>query len=148
MEQSIQAPTEDDIGRIARQLIRAQALVEEATGRTLQDSLADLDLLQTVVDSGVLGPESTFDAQCVGVAFGRVLVAELDGFDWAVVEDEYGRDPALRYGDTTLLLFPLTMISKRTDDGERPDVRELYEGVSSHVAHIIANELPSASAED
>jgi len=30
-----------------------------------------------------------------------------------MVEDEHGRDPAVRIPKTTIILFPMTMISKR-----------------------------------
>jgi len=32
--------------------------------------------------------------------------------EWVTVEDEYGKDPALRFPGTTVIAFPLTMISK------------------------------------
>ena len=35
-----------------------------------------------------------------------------------MVEDEKGRDPAIRIPGTTVILFPLTMISKRIERGE------------------------------
>jgi len=52
---------------------------------------------------------------------------EINGLDWWIVEDEYGRDPCLRYEHTTLQINPLTMISKRLERGERVSERELYE---------------------
>jgi hypothetical protein len=61
-----------------------------------------------------------------------------------MVEDEYGRDPALRYKDTTLLVFPQTMISKRIEDGEGVDVRELFDGLRERVEEIRAENHPGA----
>lgn len=42
-----------------------------------------------------------------------------------MIEDEYGRDPALLVSAAPVLLFPLTMISKRIEKGETVDVSEL-----------------------
>jgi hypothetical protein len=39
-----------------------------------------------------------------------------------MVADEYGRDPALRCPGTTVIVFPLTMISKRIEAGESVSV--------------------------
>jgi hypothetical protein len=45
-----------------------------------------------------------------------------------MVTDEYGRDPALMVPKTTILAYPLTAISKRVEDGEKVDVRHLFQG--------------------
>jgi hypothetical protein len=49
------------------------------------------------------------------------------GFHWITVEDEYGQDPAIQFGETSIIAFPLTMVSKRVERGEALDVRDLYE---------------------
>ena len=46
-----------------------------------------------------------------------------------MVEDEQGRDPALRLKGTSVLLFPMTMIAKRIERGEAVDVYDLFGGV-------------------
>jgi hypothetical protein len=56
------------------------------------------------------------------------------------VEDEYGRDPALRLPGTTIMTFPLTMISKRLERGESIDVKELFQGVCEHVCQMRENQ--------
>ncbi len=112
---------------LARQVLLVRELGAAHLGRGLSDDDTDLDVLQRLLDLGVPGPEQTFELQCLGIVFGRRVVAALDGVDWVIVEDEYGRDPALRYLRTSLLVFPLTMISKRVEDGEQVRVRELFE---------------------
>jgi len=67
--------------------------------------------------------------QSMGVVFGDVFVQDM-GFHWIMVEDEYGRDPAIKFQDTSVLLFPLTMISKRIERGETIDVFDLYNGLA------------------
>ncbi len=84
-----------------------------------------------------IGTDQTYDLQSLGLIFGQVFLQRHQGFDWWMVEDEYGRDPALRYKETSLLLFPLTMISKRLEDGEEFDLEELFNGLSANVAEII-----------
>jgi hypothetical protein len=54
-----------------------------------------------------------------------------------MVEDEYGRDPAIRYKETSLLVFPMTMISKRVEDGEELNVIELFDGLAKQLAELI-----------
>ena len=45
-------------------------------------------------------------------------------------------DPAIRMPKTTIILFPLTMISKRIERGEEVDVFDLFNGVVAKVEEI------------
>ena len=47
-EQKIEAPTEDDVARIARQLMHAGSVAEEISGKSLDGTLADLTVLQAI----------------------------------------------------------------------------------------------------
>ena len=70
-------------------------------------------------------PAETWKLQSLRVAFGDAL-EEYMKLKWVVVEDEYGRDPALRDDNTSLKLYPLTMISKRVEEGEEVDAFGLF----------------------
>jgi hypothetical protein len=133
---TITPPEHADIQELAQQLLLAKQVVLDATGAKLSDSEDDLELLQAVIDAGVLHPDQTYEWQSLGLVFGRVLVATYPGFDWVVVEDEHGRDPALRYEQTSILVFPLTMISKRIEDGETVSVRALFDGLLEHLDEL------------
>jgi len=58
---------------------------------------------------------------------------------WVTVEDEYGRDPAVELPGTTILVFPLTMISKRIEQGEEVDIYDLFDGLCTKVREMKAN---------
>lgn len=138
MTQRIEAPNEQDIDRIAHQLIHAGELTTEVTGQPLTNRLSDLQLLQQVLDAGVIEPEATYSLQALGVAFGKVFVNNNEHYDWWMVEDEYGRDPAVRYKETSLLVFPQTMISKRIEDGEPIELQAFYEDLVDQLEEIRA----------
>ncbi len=140
--QRIEAPTAEDIDQIARQLLHAATLVREVTGTELTGQLADLSLIQHVLDAKLIEPEATYSLQSLGIAFGKTFVENGEHDDWWMVEDEYGRDPAVRDKDTTLLAFPQTMISKRIEDGEAVDVRELFDGLRERLEQIRAENHP------
>lgn len=144
MEQKIVAPTRADLRAIAMQLMHASELVSEATGLALAGTVADLAALQKVIDSKIVEPEATYSLQALGLAFGKVFIGTQTNYDWWMVEDEYGRDPAIRYKQTTLLLFPKTMISKRIEDGEQVDVVEIFEGLKETVREVLAEHYPDA----
>jgi hypothetical protein len=144
MPQTIEAPNESDIDRIARQLIHANQVVEQATRKSLSGVVADLALIQSALDAKVIEPEATYSLQALGIAFGKVFVGNNEFYDWWMVEDEYGRDPAIRFKETTLLVFPQTMISKRIEDGQHVAVREMYEGLREQLEEIRHESYPDA----
>lgn len=133
MSQQIEAPTETDVDRIARSLIHANDLAKSIVGEALSGDERDLDLIQHILNSRQLEREATYSLQALGMAFGKVFVENNAGFDWWMVEDEYGRDPAVRYKQTSMLAFPMTMILKRVEDGEPVEVRDLYAGLQQRL---------------
>jgi hypothetical protein len=136
MDQRIEAPTDSDIDRIAKQLIHAESVVIDIAGRAFDGSRADLSAIQSVLDAGAVERDATYTLQSLGMAFGKVFIEQHPGFDWWMVEDEYGRDPAIRFGQTSLLAFPQTMISKRIEDGERVDIEDLFDGLSRRLVEL------------
>ncbi|MEH6627195.1 MAG: DUF3806 domain-containing protein [Motiliproteus sp.] len=127
MQQMISVPSQEDIEQLSKQL----KFIEMRIGLIVQDaafdgSLNDLDLLQQALDSGQISAEDTVDLQSLGVPFGQLFINNNPGFDWWMVDDEIGRAACLRYRETDLLLYPLTLISKRIEEGEAVNIRQLF----------------------
>ena len=136
-DQKIEPPTEKDIENIAMGVVHAGQVIEQALGEDIDGTRNDLALIQRLLDQGVVEPEATYTLQALGLAFGRAFLNEFPDYDWWMVEDEYGRDPAIRYKETSLLVFPMTMISKRVEDGEELNVIELFDGLAKQLAELI-----------
>ncbi len=83
--------------------------------------------------------EQTYELQCMGIVLGDAFVQEMK-MEWVVVEDSYGRDPAVRMPGTSVIVFPLTMISKRIEAGEDVDVFDLFNGLAAMVDEKVAGE--------
>lgn len=73
--------------------------------------------------------------QCLGIVLGDAFVQELK-VEWVAVEDGSGRDPAVRLPGTSVILFPLTMISKCIERGDKVDVFDLFNAVAAKVEEI------------
>ncbi|CAH1652974.1 conserved hypothetical protein [Hyphomicrobiales bacterium] len=86
-----------------------------------------LRIIQALLTPGMIEPDETWKLQSLGITFGDALAQEL-GLAWTVVDDAVGRDPALRDAESGLIIFVLTMISKRVENGEEIDVRDLFDG--------------------
>jgi len=135
-QQTVTMPSPDDLERLQdqRQVVNA-ILAEHYQPASLSGTRADLALLQKVLDDRVLTPDQTYELQSLGIALGDVMAAGL-GLHWVTVEDQYGRDPALQYEDTSLIVYPLTMISKRVERGESTQVAWLVETTQEQLTKL------------
>lgn len=142
MTQTIETPNPEDIERIALLLVHAAELVQSATGEALSATPADLDLLQRTLDAGLPAENAALSLQALGMAFGKVLADENSDYDWWMVQDEYGRDPALRFRETPLLVFPQTMIARRVEEGQPVELRTMYADLRKRLDTICAENFP------
>lgn len=135
MEQKITAPNDADLAHIEKQRGWARDHYEPDAQHKYGTVEGKLRLLDTVIRSKWIEPSETWKLQSLGIALGDALVQAL-GLSWVMVEDEQGRDPALRDDGTTTIVFPLTMISKRIERGEDVDVRELFALICKRVSEM------------
>lgn len=104
---------------------------------SLPTTKADLPVLQQLIDDRVFSPEQESEWSCVGVAFGDVLAAEF-GLHWCAYSDEQGAEPALRLDETSITLFPRSMILKRVESGEEINLADLIEGIAASIEELKA----------
>ena len=135
-DQKVYFPSSQDIEVLAHQ----RAVIEKLLSPSDLESKyitapGKLGTLRAVIAANMFKANQTFELQCMGVVLGDAFVLDM-GFHWVVVEDEYGRDFALRYKDTSVIVFPITMISKRVERGETVDVFDLYNGVANRFEEI------------
>lgn len=102
-----------------------------------------LRLLATILDHAWVDAADTLKLHCLGVGFGDALAQAL-GLEWVMVEDEYGRDPALRAEGSSLRLFPLTSLAKRIERGEQVDIRALFQQACAQVRRLAQDADPDA----
>jgi hypothetical protein len=95
-----------------------------------------LYLLQTILDKKFYKKDETWELQSLGITFGDALAEKLN-LEWVEIEDDYGIDPALRYKETSILLFPLTMISKRIENDEEINIEEFFHGVCNKINELV-----------
>ena len=140
----IEAPTQDDIERIAHSLMHARQTVMDILQAELDGSQGDLPLIQRALDSGFIDPESEYTIQALGLTFGKVFVNTEPDYDWWMISDEYGRDPAVRYRRSTLTFHPQDMLLKRIEDGVKVDVVDLYAQLRSQLREIVEGGVDGA----
>lgn len=142
MTQKVEAMSEDDTQQIERQRNWVRDHSDLGSKHLYETLEGKLSLIEAILGNNWIKGDETWKLQSLGIAFGDSLAQEL-GMQWVTVEDEYGRDPALHDHGTTIVLFPLTSISKRIERGETVDVRELFERACLTVTRLRAELAPN-----
>ena len=135
MEQKCKPLNRDDIANLAAKRAWVFEHYDEAARHKYDTLDGKLSLLDAILRNKWIAPSETLRLQCLGVTFGDALTQKL-GMTWVAVEDQYGRDPALILHGTSILMFPLTSISKRIERGEEVDVYGLFEDACSTIERL------------
>ncbi|HKA06951.1 MAG TPA: DUF3806 domain-containing protein [Gemmataceae bacterium] len=106
--------------------------------KRLTGTAADISLLQKILDGGPYTDSAEGELVALGTSLGDLLAQALN-LRWVRYSDEYGSDLALRYEKTSIAIFPRDMIVKRVENGEDPDLQDLYDGVIREVKQLIAS---------
>ena len=123
-----------ELRRLKAQRKIVRELARRHVGRpTTGASLEDLRVIQAILERAGLERDQTFELQALGVALGDVMAAQL-GLEWIALQDDFGRSRALRFGETDVVIFPVTMISKRIEAGLPVSVEELWEKTRKTIA--------------
>ncbi|GAB1258931.1 DUF3806 domain-containing protein [Aurantivibrio plasticivorans] len=141
MTAQIEAPSGADMEKIALLLACSQEIASEALGQTMDASLDDLNRIQALLDEGIEGDQKTLALQALGMTFGQVIATQNTDYDWWIIDDEDGRDPCLRFGETELLIYPQTIISRRIEAGETVDVSALYHSLCEQLDEVAQHQL-------
>ena len=135
MDQTCEPLNRDDIADLAAKRTWVCEHYEEAARHKYNTLDGKLTLVDTILRNNWIAPDETLKLQCLGVTFGDALAQRL-GLTWVAVEDKYGRDPALTLEGTSVLVFPLTSISKRIERGEEVEVYRLFEDACSTIERL------------
>ncbi len=103
----------------------------------------DLQAIQSLLDRSGPHRSDPLTLEGLGVILGDVLARKLD-LHWVTLTDSAGSTPALRYRESSIILFPTDMIVKRVERGEAVDVVDLFNTIVQHVRQMIASGKYSA----
>lgn len=134
--QKVSLPKPADLERFATQrAVIERFLADDDSRQKYKKAVGKLGTLRGLLALNKFKPDQTYELQCMGIVLGDAFVQEL-GMEWIMVEDEHGTDPAVRVPDTTVIIYPLTMISKRVERGETVDVFDLFNGITDQIDQL------------
>lgn len=116
---------------------RIDELARRHFGRQLNGTQAnDFQVLQRLLDEGIVGPQQTSELQAMGFILGERLKSAY-GLNWVVYFDKYGRSRSLQVpGKSKEFIFPVTQVSRKAEVGIRVDIAKVYAELEQAVTAI------------
>lgn len=97
--------TKQDIQALDKQRATIEKYLADASSKEkFKTPVGKLGTLRALIEGKVFKADQTYELQSMGVVLGDVFVQDM-GFHWIMVQDEYGKDPAIQYKDTTVILY-------------------------------------------
>ncbi|WP_286031248.1 DUF3805 domain-containing protein [Phocaeicola coprophilus] len=97
----------------------------------------DVESIQRLLDSGRFNKGQRAAWESFGIAFGTILVNEMDGMEWVTVIDGKKEYPALRFGDSSVMVYPLSLIWDYVKNGKPCDLKAEYARIESEVEKVL-----------
>ena len=133
--QSIEPLTTDDLEHLERAREWLKGHFTDEADEKYGSVASKLRLIKAILENGWVEVSETWKLQSLGVALGDAIAQELL-LEWIAVDDEYGRSAALIWPGTSLICSPLTMISKRIEDGERVEVYDFFASLTKRLKEL------------
>lgn len=134
--QKVSMPSAADMERLAKQRVVIEWFLADDASRTKFTTAAGkLGTLRALLDQKRFAPTQTYELQCMGVVLGDAFVSRV-GHGVGHGRGRARYDPALRMPGTSIIIYPLTMISKRIERGETVDVFDLFNGVADQINQL------------
>ena len=115
----------------------AVSTIKKQLTKDFTSSEADIQNIQKVIDSGKFNKSQRQAWESFGITFGTILVNEMDGMDWVTVIDGQKEFPALRFADTDLMVYPLSLIWNKVRNGETCDLKKEFIRIKGEVEALL-----------
>ena len=131
-----EAPSDFDQRFMENQIESLDELASLNFGRHINGSKwNDLEVMQTLLDRGLIKRDDTAKLQAMGIVLGELLRKE-KGLFWTIYIDKLGRSRALEIPGKREFVFPVTMISRRYEAGVDVKVRDVYDNAIQIIDEI------------
>lgn len=125
-----------EIGLINEGYEWTSATVKKILKKDFMGVAADIPRIQQVMETGNFKSGQKEVWQSLGIAFGAILVNEIDGMEWVTVVDGSQEYPALRYEETDILIRPAEMIWEKVKNQQHCILSEEFDCIKKKVEEL------------
>lgn len=114
----------------------ASSNIKKILKKDFTASAEDIAKIHQVMETGNFKLQQRASWEAFGIAFGAVLVNEIDGMDWVTVIDGNRELAALRFRDTDVLVYPAALVWDKVRNGEKCDLQKEFEKIKEEVEKV------------
>lgn len=111
----------------------ASAAVKKQLKKDFTSLEEDIDKIQQLIDKGSFKPQQKEVWQSFGIALGSIIESQIDGMEWVTAIKGKQEVPALKFKETSLIIYPTELIWNEIRSGLQCNVKAVYEGVKQKV---------------
>ncbi|MCF2592672.1 DUF3805 domain-containing protein [Bacteroides caecigallinarum] len=113
--------------------------IKKQLTKDFTSSETDIASIQKVMDSGKFNNSQRQAWESFGMAFGAILVNEMDGMEWVTVIDGQKEYPALKFADTDVMVYPQQLVWSRVKNGKSCSLKAEFDKIKAEVEKAINN---------
>lgn len=126
-----------EIGEVNNAFEWASTTIKKLLTKDFTSSEADIESIQQVMDSGRFQAQQRLAWENFGIAFGTILVNEMDGMEWVTVIDGQKEYPALQFAHSDMILNPAALIWEKAKKGLPCDLKSEFRRIKREAEAVL-----------
>lgn len=126
-----------EIGEVNSAFEWASTTVKKQLTKDFTSIEADVESIQQVMDSGRFQAQQRMAWENFGIAFGTILVNEMDGMEWVTVIDGGKEYPALQFEHSDMVLDPAALVWEKVRKGLRCDLKAEFRRIKREAEAVL-----------
>lgn len=114
----------------------ASSNIKKVLKKDFTASAEDIAKIHQVMKTGNFKLQQRAPWEAFGIAFGAILVNEIDGMEWVTVIDGNREFAALRFRDTDVVVYPAGLVWNKVRNGEKCDLQKEFEKIKEEVEKV------------
>lgn len=115
----------------------AVSTIKKQLSKDFTSEAKDIKSIQSIIDSGKINASQRNAWENLGIAFGAILINEMDGMEWVSIIDDNNEYPALRFKDSDLIVDAIQIIWKYINKGEKCNLQSEFDKIALQATEIL-----------
>ena len=126
-----------EIGEVNTAFEWASTAIKKQLTKDFTASESDIDSIQQVMDSGRFQTQQRMAWENFGIAFGAILVNEMEGMEWVTVIEGQKEYPALQFMCSDMVLDPAALVWGKAKKGLPCDLKSEFRKIKREAEAVL-----------
>lgn len=126
-----------EIGEVNTAFEWASTTIKKQLTKDFTASESDIDSIQQVMDSGRFQTQQRMAWENFGIAFGAILVNEMEGMEWVTVIEGQKEYPALQFMCSDMVLDPAALVWGQAKKGLPCDLKSEFRKIKREAEAVL-----------